>query len=112
PVGTEAGEQPSCWYDYVSFGVVGSPRPPDAILRMRHASAPPNIHLRLPPKPRDATRSDGQVFAVIDDALQPVENSSTYWIGVPFTQFGTRRAELLDVTGKVRDVLKSLGPTP
>jgi hypothetical protein len=57
-------------------------------------------------------RSAGQVFAVTDDALQPVENIAAYWIGVPLAQFGAFRAELLDVTGKVREALKSLSLTP
>jgi hypothetical protein len=51
-------------------------------------------------------------FAVIDDALQLIENIPAYWVGVAFAQFGSRRAELLDVTGKVRQALKSLSLTP
>jgi hypothetical protein len=46
-------------------------------------------------------RSGGQVFAVIDDALQCVEDIAAYWIRVPFSQFGAFRAELLDMPSKV-----------
>jgi hypothetical protein len=50
----------------------------DAVLHVRHAAAPPNIQFRLPPKLGEPMRSGGQVFAVIDDDLQPIENVPTY----------------------------------
>jgi hypothetical protein len=104
----EAGEQPCCRNDHVSFVVVGSTNRPDAVLNVRHAGAPPNIHARLPPEPRNSMRSSGQVFAVIDDALQSVEDIAAYWVRVPFAQFGAFRPELLDMAGKVRKARKSL----